>query len=286
MTAITRNKATPADLTITPRNYRFGRDETRTKGVDPVASAWFLALSASFPRGEALFIEAVRNYREDTPPRLAGEIRAFIKQEVNHSREHLAFNRIARDAGYDISNVETRINAMVDESLTKPPILQLAITMGLEHFTAIIAHLFLTDPDSLASEGLGDMELWRWHAAEEIEHKGVAYDTWLHATRDWPARKRYMVRCLVMLRTSKRFISNRVRDSLEIMEQDGLTGFSARWKLLRYLVGKPGMLRRIFPAWLSYFRPGFHPWDHDNRELIALYDSPFEDANLMAVPAE
>ena len=26
-------------------------------------------------------------------------------------------------------------------------------------------------------------ELWRWHAAEEIEHKGVAYDTWLHATR-------------------------------------------------------------------------------------------------------
>lgn len=286
MTGNSNLKTTPADVSLTVRNRRFGRNARREKGSDPVGSAWFLALSASFPRGEAIFIDAVKQFRDGAPPKLAGEIREFIKQEVNHTREHIAFNRLAQDAGYDITNVEARINRMADETMTAPPIVQLSVTMALEHFTAIIARLFLTDPQSIVSDGIGDVDLWRWHAVEEVEHKGVAFDTWNHATRDWTARKRWMVRCLVMLRTTKRFISNRVRDSLELLEQDGITGFTARWKLFAYLVGKPGMLRRIFPAWLSYFRPGFHPWDHDDRALIQRHDSAFADANMDAVPAE
>ena len=27
-------------------------------------------------------------------------------------------------------------------------------------------------------------------------------------------------------------------------------------------------MRRTLPAWLSYFRPGFHPWQHNNRHLL------------------
>ena len=91
---------------------------------------------------------------------------------------------------------------------------------------------------------------------------------------------------MVMLQVTFRFLRNRMRDALELMEQDGVTGWKARWKLFAYLVGKPGMLRRIFPTWLSYFRPGFHPWDHDDRALIQLHDSAYADANMQAVPAE
>ena len=265
--------ATPCQPGRTPpiavRNYRFCRDDTRSKGRDPVATAWFLALSASFPRGEAMFIAAVKLFRDGVPPKLEEEIRDFIRQEVNHSREHLAFNRLARDAGYDITAVERRIAALCDETLAKPPFVQLAVTMGLEHFTAIIANLFLRDPSSIVSDGIGDPDLWRWHAVEEIEHKGVAYDTWLHATREWSGAKRYFVRSLVMLRTTQRFLTNRIRDSLEIMAQDGVTGWSARWRLATYLLGRPGIIRRILPAWAGYFRPGFHPWDHDDSHLIA-----------------
>lgn len=286
MTASTPPKASPEDITLTVRDRRFGRNERRSKGGDPVAAAWFLALSASFPRGEAMFIEAVKAHRDGTPPRLAAEIREFIRQEINHTREHVAFNRMAVDAGYDMTNIERRVNALADEALAAPRIVTLAITIALEHFTAIIAHLFLTDPDSLQSEGMGDADLWRWHAAEEIEHKGVAFDTWLWATRDWHPRKRYVMRCLVMAQVTFRFLRNRMRDSLELLSQDGITGWRARWRLFAYLVGKPGMLRRIFPAWLSYFRPGFHPWDKDDRELIQLHDSEFSDANMEALPAE
>ena len=32
---------------------------------------------------------------------------------------------------------------------------------------------------------------------------------------------------------------------------------------------RPGMLRKILGAWFSFFLPGFHPWKHDDRALIA-----------------
>ena len=55
-------------------------------------------------------------------------------------------------------------------------------------------------------------------------------------------------------------------------------------KLAWYLVGTPGVLRKIFPAWVAYFLPGFHPWKHDDRALIAKAESEFPDAVM--VPAE
>ncbi len=257
---------------ITVRNRRFGRGRERVRGIDPVASAWFAALSASFPRGEAMFIDAVKAHRDAVPPELAQEIRDFIKQEVNHSREHIAFNRAVADAGYDLTAIDARVKSLVNMTQSKPPIVQLAITCALEHFTAMFAHEFLRNPDSIASAGMGDVQLWLWHAVEEIEHKGVAFDTWSHATRDWSDWKRWKVRCLIMALVTFRFIRNRATDAVELLKQDGITGMRAKWRLFAYLVGRPGILRKIFPAWLSYFKPGFHPWDHNDRHLIAAWD--------------
>ncbi|WP_338243865.1 metal-dependent hydrolase [Aurantiacibacter hainanensis] len=267
---------------ITVRDKRFERGRTRRRGVDPVASAWFAALSCSFPRGEAMFIEAVKAHRDGVPDQLAAEIRDFIRQEVNHSREHIAFNRAVEEAGYDLSEITARVNSLVDETLSAPPIVQLSITCALEHFTAMFAHQFLKDPGSLATAGMGDPQLWMWHAVEEIEHKGVAFDTWLHATRNWSDFRRWRIRSLIMLLVTFRFLRNRTADAAELLAQDGITGWRAKWGLLSYLVGKPGILRKIFPKWLSYFRPGFHPWDHDDRYMIAEYDS----AEALAGPAE
>jgi len=120
--------------------------------------------------------------------------------------------------------------------------------------------------------------LWHWHAVEEIEHKGVAYDTFLHATRDWSGWQRWKLRALAMLNVTWNFWRNRWRDSLALLAQDGITGWKARWGLFSYLVFKPGIARRIFPAWLAWFKPGFHPWDLDDRALIARTDSEFADA--------
>jgi uncharacterized protein len=267
---------TPTDLTITPRDRRFGRGASTDRwwlGGNPVATALYNALSATFPKGEAFFVESVRNFREDVPPRLESEIRAFVTQEVMHSREHVAFNKRAQDAGYDLTPLERRVDDRLALVRSKPPIAALAATMALEHFTAILAHQLLSDPRHLAKADPESRALWRWHAIEEIEHKGVAYDTWLHATRSWPRFKRWSVKARVMLLVTRNFLVDRTAGTLELLRQDGITGPGAWARLFWYGWVRPGMFRKVFAAWASYFMPGFHPWNHDDRALIGQAES-------------
>jgi predicted metal-dependent hydrolase len=267
---------TPADLTITPRDRRFGGDCAAQRlwhGGRVEATAIYNALSATFPRGEAFFVDSVRAFRDGAAPRLAEEIKAFTTQEVIHSREHLAFNRRAADAGYDLAKLDARVEKRLALTKTKPPIVSLAATMALEHFTAILAHQLLSNPAHLKHADPDAAELWRWHAAEEIEHKGVAYDTWLHATRAWPRTKRWKVKAKVMLFITRNFVVDRTAGALELMRQDGVVGVRAWALLLWYLWVRPGMFRKIAGAWVRFFLPGFHPWDEDDRALLRAYEA-------------
>ena len=266
---------TPADLTITPRDLRFGSGLAPDRwwnGGDPYATALYNALSATFPKGEAFFIESVRRYRDAVPAKLAAEIQAFTTQEVIHSREHAAFNARAAEAGYDLAPLDARVDYRLAFIRSKPPIAALAATMALEHFTAILAHALLADPRHLAGADPASRDLWRWHAAEEIEHKGVAYDTWLAATRDWPRFKRWQVKAKVMLLVTRNFLVDRTAGALELLRQDGITGLRAWAGLMWFMWVRPGMMRRVFGAWASYFLPRFHPWNEDDRALIAGFD--------------
>lgn len=279
------SSSTPADLSITPRDRRFGRGKSGRvaqarwwSGGDPIGTAFYNALSVTFPRGEAFFVDSVRAFRDGTPLRLEKEINAFIKQEVFHSREHVAFNRRVTDTGYDVSLLEQDVVDSLEEIKGRPKIVNLAATMALEHFTAILAHQLLADPRHLDDADPESRELWRWHALEEIEHKGVAYDTWLHATRDWTRFKRWRVKSLLMLLVTKRFFHHRTRGILELLRQDGLSGPYVWGRMAWFAFGNPGMVRKIIGAWVGYFLPGFHPWNHDDRALIALASSDYADA--------
>ena len=115
--------ATPADLHIRPRNRNFSSaliDRRRWVGGDPYASAFFNALSVTFPEGETFFIESVKKFRKRVPPKLQQEIRAFIQQEAIHSREHLCFNEHLKACDFDISRLEQAISSVVNRIRTKP----------------------------------------------------------------------------------------------------------------------------------------------------------------------
>jgi len=142
---------TPAGHEITPRDRRFGREadfnpEKYWQNGDPVATAFYNCLSLTFPRGEAFFIESVKEFRDHTPQKLQQDIRAFIQQEVIHTREHLALNRRVEENGYDTSRIEQRIIESLSMTKDRPKITNLAATMILEHFTAIMAQQFLANP--------------------------------------------------------------------------------------------------------------------------------------------
>ncbi|WP_439545110.1 metal-dependent hydrolase [Sandarakinorhabdus sp.] len=278
--------AAPTDLAIQPRNLRFGRTTTHARwwlGGDPVATAWHNALSASFPMGEAFFIETVRRFRDQVPAALAAQIDAFVKQEAHHTREHVAFNRQVGGAGYDTSAIEQRIADSLVQARTTHPVAQLLVTVSLEHFTAIFAHAMLArDARQFAGASPETSAMWVWHAIEEIEHKGVAFDTYMHITGSLKPMKRWAIRSLVFGRVSRNFIRNRVADALALLAQDGITGWRAQVRLWWYLVGTPGVLRQVALPWLAYFRPGFHPWDHDDRALIAAHEAALVPAPVAA----
>ena len=140
------------------------------------------------------------------------------------------------------------------------------------------ARAFHRDPRPRAAGGsappgrrrAGSAELWRWHAIEEIEHKGVAYDTWLHATRDWPRSKRWKVKAKVMLlrHPQLRRRPDRGRDRAAAPGRHHRSrGLGAACSGIMWI--RPGMMRKILGAWATYFLPGFHPWNEDDRHLIA-----------------
>ena len=95
-----------------------------------------------------------------------------MKQEINHTREHIAFNRLAEDHGYDIKTIDKRVEELLALTKGRPAIANLAVTMALEHYTAMMAHEFLANPQHFETSDPEVSDMWRWHAVEEIEHKG------------------------------------------------------------------------------------------------------------------
>lgn len=275
---------TPADLTITPRELRLDRHASTPRwwhGGDPVATAFFNSLSASFPQGETFFIDAVRRYRDRTDGHLREQIRAFIEQEAAHTREHVVFNKLIKNAGYDTAKMDADTRRRLDLARSRHPVAQLAITVALEHFTAIMANCLLTDRNPLPGAPPEILRLWQWHAIEEVEHKAVAYDTFLAVTRELSPLKRWTLRCRVMLLISVQFWHSNFQRMADFFRQDGINTPRTWWRVFVYLWLKPGMMRSMFRPYLSFFRPGFHPWDHDDGALVR----EFEQRLRLADPA-
>jgi predicted metal-dependent hydrolase len=275
---------TPADLTITPRDLRLDRGASNPRwwhGGDPVATAFFNALSASFPQGETFFIEAVRRYRDQGDARLQEQIQAFIQQEAAHTREHVVFNKLIKNAGYDTTSMDAETRRRLDIARSRHPVAQLAITVALEHFTAIMANCLLSDKDPLPGAPPEVLRLWQWHAIEELEHKAVAYDTFLVVTKKMSALKRWALRCQVMVLISAQFWYSNFERMADFFRQDGINTPRTWWRVFIYLWFKPGMMRTIFLPYMSFFRPGFHPWDHNDGALVR----EFEQRLKLAEPA-
>jgi len=84
-------------------------------GGDAFRTAWFNALSMSFPVGEQFFIDAVKLGMKALPQAqrevLAAEVQGFIGQEATHRRLHALFNAhgIPRDVKVDQRAAELQV---------------------------------------------------------------------------------------------------------------------------------------------------------------------------------
>ena len=244
-------------------------------GLGPYVSHFMNTLSVFFPEGERFFIHAVRHYRgEIDDEQLKQAVTGFIGQEAMHGREHEEYNGAVAAAGYPVKEMEARVTALLEEvKANAPKSAQLAATIALEHFTAMLADKLLDDDAVLDGAEPHYARLWRWHALEETEHKAVAYDVWDQVMGRGP--RAYVTRVMALVTATIVFWRLVAEFHWKMVQADPTLprGWRARVKgygnLAWYLFGQPGTLRRVVPEWLDYFRPGFHPWDHDNRHFLS-----------------
>ena len=275
-------KRTPDDVTILPRDLHF---DMAAAGSGPwldgneVATAVFNAMSLTFPDGERLFIDAVKAYRSEVSGKLAQDVKDFITQEAIHSREHHLLNNQIDRTKYPVAEIEAAINENIALGRSGGRFRMLMATICLEHFTAMMADLMIgldVDGVPLFSKTDPALErLWRWHAMEETEHKAVAYDVFLEATSDLPAIKRYFRRSLSMLIITRHFTENITQYAAKLLVADGYDPKDATRAVKAFLWKKPALFGKGWKVWLSWFKPGFHPWDHDNRDVMAKWKEDF-----------
>jgi len=244
----------------------------------PWVTHFFNALSLLFPSGELFFMDSVRHYRDRVhDPELKRQIQGFIGQEAMHSREHLRYNDMLQAAGLPAHKLDRRLRIILDfQKKYFPPAFNLGITIALEHYTAMLADLMLRDPSRFGDSVEGYRQMWMWHALEETEHKSVAFDVWNAALK--PGLGRYLIRVGSMLSTTLMFWLVVFDFHVRLLIADRKAGHQLKgcWTMLKYLFGRHGVFPRIALPWLDYFKPGFHPWDHDNREHLQRIDALVE----------
>jgi len=236
-------------------------------GGEPIASAFFSALSATFPLGEKFFIDSVRRFKGEVEASLLPGVEAFILQEALHTREHLAFNRLVEGTGYTTNRLTERTRAVLAPFRARSALRQLGLTMALEHFTALFAHEVLTHDRRLAAAPSEVRALWRWHAMEEVEHKAIAFDVFACISRAWPRHRRYVFRVRAMAEATWVLLSVVACNMNDLFEQDELPRVESWMRALRYFFGVRGVLTSMMPGYLHWFRPGFHPWQIDDAAL-------------------
>ena len=89
-------------------------------GGDAFRSAFFSALSMSFPVGEQYFMDSVRAGLKTLPPaereRFAPEVQGFVGQEATHRRIHGLFNGHLERLGYQNQIERRAIQRLIDNA--------------------------------------------------------------------------------------------------------------------------------------------------------------------------
>lgn len=260
---------TGASVNIPPRRLDFEFPETMKRYYfddSPFLSSFLTTLSALFPEGESFFVESVRAYRDQiTDPVLRAQVSGFIGQEAMHSKEHAAFNEAATRMGYPVLQQDKELGYLLRFGQKfLPKAVQISITTALEHYTAIIAEMLLRDPDVQQKFSPEMRQLWMWHALEENEHKTVAYDVYEQVSGS------YLLRAGTMIPVTAIFFAVVAINHTRMLAADGkLTNFKDNWNGLKYCWGgRKGVFSRLLPQYLDYFRPGFHPKQHDTDALL------------------
>ncbi len=235
--------------------------DARWCGQDAFRSAFFNALSMSFPLGEQYFMDSVRAGLKALPEaeqvKWAAEVKGFVGQEATHRRIHALFNGHLQRLGFD-NALERRIAKRTNDNAHLDVRIHVGATAATEHLTALFADWMLRHPETFAGAEPRLQTMWLWHSAEESEHRSTAFDIYqaLLGNEKWRLGTfRYVTMTL---------LSDVMRQTVRNLWHDGSL---LRWSTWRsawnLLLSKDGMFRGNYAQWKAYKAPDFHPRQQD-----------------------
>ncbi|WP_205527215.1 metal-dependent hydrolase [Solimonas sp. K1W22B-7] len=256
-----------ARVGIPPRHIDFRVPEHPPRypfADNALVTAFHAVLSGIFPPGERFFAESVRRYRDRiTDPTLKAQVSGFMGQEAIHGHEHEKLNEHFKQHGFDTAVPDRMIRGGLWLLERLPPSQQLACTGFMEHFTARLGQLLLTDESFIRQTDPEMIKLWQWHALEELEHKAVAFDVYE------AIGNREIERRLAMPLVVAALLPPIVLSWAWLVLRDPQAGqLREHARGLRLLLGREGFVTRILPKMGVFWRPGFHPAKHDTRALV------------------
>lgn len=184
---------------ITPRRPRFDFGATPAHWIadDPLASQMLNIMQPITPAPERWFCQAVREalplIQDET---LREAAKAFIKQEGAHSHAHTLGHRRLNELGVDVSSYEALLDQVFGQLLGPDPMgrklrsprarlawlkARLAMVAASEHLTGVLGDWVLNARALDEAPVDRDMlHLYRWHGAEEVEHREVCDAVFRH----------------------------------------------------------------------------------------------------------
>lgn len=268
------NTALATNQKIVRRNVELSYDANKSYSFyyeeNPVVTSLFVVLSAMFPPGEMFFIESIRNVRSQIKDeKLLEDIRAFIAQEAFHSREHKTLNNHLIHSNYpEVIEIEGKTKARLDKLRKLSTVEQVAATVVMEHYTATLARLLLTDQLIKRKTTQESRNLWEWHALEELEHKSVAFDV-LNAIGGNSSKNRK----LALARVTKLIMPIMFEYWIKILKRKDIRFSLKQLKDGVYLgfggVNRLGILSKAFVDMLDVRDENFNPLHMQTEQLEA-----------------
>jgi predicted metal-dependent hydrolase len=220
----------------------------------PELSHTLNAFQLALPYLEPYFIDAVREGAELViAPKLKADAHAFCAQEANHSRQHKRYCRLLQQRYPRLKEYETAIQQSLIRSRKEDPLpWRLAYTAGYEAITAQLARwLFKSADEWFAGADEHFAALMTWHAAEEIEHRHVAFDVFQAVDRSYPLRVKGLLAAM------KKTYADMTPVVTYMLEVDGYAErLDSRARRLRL---RMGLVSELLPAAARYLTPAYNP---------------------------
>lgn len=263
----------PGPVQIQARKVHFDLSDIPLHWIPghPVASTMVNLFNVVLPVAEHWFVDT---FNEALPyvrdPKLAEDMRGFIGQEATHAETHdkvLEEFLTAHDVHYQpiLELVDHVFNKMLAPKPTTDPRRRLNdlcdrlwLIAAIEHYTAVLGDFVLNCAwdDHHADPTLTD--LFRWHGAEEVEHRSVAHDVAVYFQDSYLAR----VRAMTIAATAVYMFFQ--RGTWAMIRKDPTLDIGW-WKMhrLRMRDSKLGLLPKFSTLFgintLAYCRPSFTP---------------------------